>query len=39
MQVLSVKMLDYVPILQALGDIGRREKFRELFNQLNLSDL
>jgi hypothetical protein len=33
-QMLSVTLFEQVPILQALGDIGRREELLELLNQV-----
>jgi len=39
LQVLSVTLFEQVPILQAFGDIGLREKSSEIDNQLTLWDL
>ena len=39
LQVLSLTLFEQVPILQAFGDAGPREKSSGIFNQLNLWDL
>jgi IS4 transposase len=39
LQVLSLTLFEQVPILQAFGDIGLREKSSEIDNQLTLWDL
>jgi IS4 transposase len=39
LQVLSLTLFEQVPILQAFGDIGLREKSSEIGNQLTLWDL
>jgi hypothetical protein len=39
LQVLSLTLFEQVPILQAFGDVGLREKSGEIRSQLNLWDL
>jgi hypothetical protein len=39
LQVLSLTLFEQVPILQAFGDVGPREKSGEICTQLNLWDL
>jgi len=39
LQVLSVTLFEKVPILQAFGEMGSREKYDGFSNQLNLLDL
>jgi hypothetical protein len=39
LQVLSVTLFEQVPVLQAFGELGSREKSTSISNQLNLWDL
>jgi len=39
LQVLSVTLFEQVPVLQAFGELGSREKSTPISNQLTLWDL